>query len=173
MCLQKNPKDRPSCAQLLQKSFFKKAKPPTLLVKELLEDLAVPDVDSYQDIGSPASSIPTTEETRASSPGVPNHSKSMGTQPPSKTATMSSTAGSVGGESTQSGADKVSKSSKGFVRGATWVFDDDDNEANSAIPKKEKKKQSKQQTSATSSLMSSKDADDMSKMLSDLGLPEE
>lgn len=43
LCLQKNPKLRPSAATLLGKSFFRKARPKSTLVKELLQAVPIPD----------------------------------------------------------------------------------------------------------------------------------
>mmetsp|Transcript_5954 Transcript_5954/g.6834 ORF Transcript_5954/g.6834 Transcript_5954/m.6834 type:complete len:419 (-) Transcript_5954:211-1467(-) len=48
LCLQKNPKNRPSASALLGKSFFRKCKSKSTLVKEVLNQVPIPDT---RDIG--------------------------------------------------------------------------------------------------------------------------
>lgn len=101
LCLQKNPKLRPSTATLLTKPFLKKARPQSTLVKELLEEVPIPDTfDSAHPDGA---HLALDEQYYIDNPGaapVFQH-------------------GGVGGGA---GGDAPT----GFVPGTTWCFDDDD-----------------------------------------------
>mmetsp|Transcript_6523 Transcript_6523/g.7939 ORF Transcript_6523/g.7939 Transcript_6523/m.7939 type:complete len:446 (+) Transcript_6523:314-1651(+) len=101
LCLQKNPKSRPSAATLLTKNFFKKAKPKATLVKELLSAVPIPDA---RDIGT---AVPSTSNTQKGG-----------------TASAAAAAGTV----VENMAADIEKATKGssFIPGATWVFDDDE-----------------------------------------------
>lgn len=117
MCLQKNPKVRPSAATLLTRSFFTKAKDKNVLVKDLLEGVPIPDTEHMEPIrrGKLAEAV---DDAKTSS----KHTSSVTAQ-----------IGESGVLSDSSRRKRVTKfldqdraeGGQSYMPGATWEFDDE------------------------------------------------
>jgi len=114
LCLQKNPQQRPSASALLSKSFFKKAPPMAVLVKELLEGIPIPDTCE-------------NASTANSFQGAREHMELIKKEQREEVEKQKQKE-----DEQADGPDVVSNKipnvapGSSFVRGATWVFDDED-----------------------------------------------
>ena len=107
LCLQKNPKLRPSAATLLGKSFFRKARPKSTLVKELLQAVPIPDT---KDMDRKNLQQKTVE-------AAANKVANLNVANPNPNPNPNPLEGKETGVS--------------FVHGATWDFDEDDSKKGS------------------------------------------
>jgi serine/threonine-protein kinase OSR1/STK39 len=145
LCLQKVPANRPSASTLLQKTFFKKAPDNAFLVKDLLEAVPIPDTsETSGQVDKEQHKLLEQIQMEQLEEALKQQARDDGSAAAEASAAAAGAAGSPAARLENINADSVRDTlgnlrthevlsklesatiGRSFVKGSTWVFDEDD-----------------------------------------------